>query len=423
LAYYYILVLYSKQTKYQGRGFLINFNIKGKHSRFKKVFSLILIVLIGGGINFGFTNLSNRIAFFKPVISGSSKWMTTNGQKYLYIKADSSFDLGFHTGYRLSNEIVKMKNLILISTPSFGLKYSEVEKLCKSYLPFIPEKYKQEMRGISEGATSGSGILIGFTDILVQSVFFEVLYGQVIPNSLTIKETLGCTAFGSLNDDGTVVIGQNMDLTKTFESVQSFVLHKLKDDPLVFTYRLGGCPALPMGKNEYGLTVIVNLVQTNIVAPTMTPTFVLIREGLASENTIEGFKNTIFPNNKSSYSRNFIIGNESNLIAVQSLPENQAITYPSTTVVQSNTFKEPLWQDTLIDPIYSKDRQIYAENLIESVYNNNELTNEELLDILRDQPRICRNEKGIFGTGTLAFMTTKSFGLGNPNGKIGAIPF
>ena len=118
----------------------------------------------------------------------------------------------------------------------------------------------------------------------------------------------------------------------------------------------------------------------------------------------------------------YIIANKSNLIALQSLPENQTVTYPSTIVVQSNTFREPLWQDTLIDPMYSKDRQIYAENLIDSVYNNNELTNEELLDILRDQPVICRNEKGIFGTGTLAFMTTKSFGLGNPNGKIGVTP-
>jgi len=379
-------------------------------------------MLLGGGINFSVSNISNRIAFFKPDISGLSKWITSNGQKYLYIKADSSFDLGFHTGYRLSNEIVKMKNLISISSPSFGLKYLEVENLCKKYLPFIPEKYDQEMKGISEGATSSSGIIISFTDILVQSVFFEALYGRVIPKSLVIEETLGCTAFGSLNSDGTVIIGQNMDLTKTFEGVQSFVLHKLKEDPFVFTYRLGGCPALPMGKNEYGVTVIVNLVQTNIVAPIMTPTFVLIREGLASENTIEGFKNAIFPNNKSSYSRNFIIADDNNLVAVQSLPENQTLTYPSTTVVHSNTFNELLWQETLIDPSYSIDRQLYAENLLENVYNGNELTNEELLNILRDQPRICRNEKGIFGIGTLAFMTTKSFGLGNPNGKIGVIP-
>lgn len=420
--YYLVINFYLKLRKVRGKGSLIYFNGNGKHSRLKRVLSIMLIILMGSGINFSIFNISNRLAFFKLDLSGSAKWITTNGQKFLYIEADNAYDLGYHTGNKLSKEIVKMKFLIFISAPSFGLTYSEVESLCKKYLPFIPEKYKEEMLGISEGATAGSGILISFTDVLVQSVFFEVLYGQVVPYSLTIKRTLGCTAFGSINSNGSVIIGQNMDLTKTFEGVQSFVLHKLANNPLVFTYRLGGCPALPMGKNEFGLTIIVNLVQTRVVAPIMIPTFVLIREGLAKENTVEGFNSIISPNNKSSYSRNLIIADENKILAIQSLPENQTINFPTSTIVHSNTFKELHWQDSLIDPIYSKERQIYAENLLETAYNNTELTNAELLDILRDQPEICRNEKGFLGIGTLAFMTTKSFGLGNPNGKIGKIP-
>ena len=101
-------------------------------------------------------------------------------------------------------------------------------------------------------------------------------------------------------------------------------------------------------------TIIVNLVQTKVVAPLVTPLCVLVREGLARETSVNGMYNRLFPNNKSSYSRNFIIANQSALLAVQSLPNNQTIVPSTSTVVQSNTFSDPYWQTSLLDPEYSK---------------------------------------------------------------------
>jgi hypothetical protein len=177
-----------------------------------------------------------------------------------------------------------------------------------------------------------------------------------------------------------------------------------------------------MGKNEYGLTLITNLVQTNIRAPITKPTFVVVREGLAKNKSIESFFSTLINDNHSAYSRNFIIANNTNMLAIQLLPENHTSHTPVSTIVQSNTFINPYWQSYLIDSNYSKDRQLYAENLMVFAYDNNELTNLELLDILRKQPIICRDESGLMGMKTVALITMNSFGLGTPNGNIGKIP-
>ncbi|MFX1233573.1 MAG: C45 family autoproteolytic acyltransferase/hydrolase [Promethearchaeota archaeon] len=419
---YYVIGFFSiRKIKNYGRIWLkLERNIKYK--KLRKACFILLVLFLGSSILLVSYNISNRIAFFKFNISGYSEWVNSNGQKYLYIEADNSYDLGYHTGFQLSSEIIKMKLLIYLYAPILGLCYSEFENLCLNYLSYIPEIYKQEIQGISDGASAGGGFYISFRDIVVQSVFFEVVYGRISPSKLSMNKVLGCTALGSKNMNGSVVIGQNMDLLKPFSWVQSFVLHRLKGKPLIFTYRLGGCPALPMGKNEYGLTIITNLVQTNIEAPVTEPTFVVVREGLTNYKNIEDICKTLVLNNKSAYSRNLIVANRTSILSVQALPENHTIQIPTTTIVQSNTYVNPYWQKYLTDLNYSKDRQALAENLISIAYNNNELTNSELLNILKSQPIICRDEPGLFGTQTVAFMTFNSFGLGKPNRRIGIIP-
>ena len=106
----------------------------------------------------------------------------------------------------------------------------------------------------------------------------------------------------------------------------------------------------------------------------------------------------------------------------QALPENQTKVTLTTIAVRTNRYLDPNWQDKLADPEYSKDRQEYAEELIEEEYEDNKLTNEELLKILGDEPIICRNGEGLFTMETAAFITTESFGLGTVNGKVGEIP-
>lgn len=421
LIFFLIYFCRKKWCKNSNRGICTDLKFIGKFAKVKKNLAIVLIIFIGASIICCCHNISNRFAFLRMDISGHSEWRDSNGQMYLYVEADNHYDLGYQTGYALSYKILAMKALLLISSSSYGLSYFDIEKICNEYDSYIPENYKQEILGMSEGATAGCGFLISYTDILVQSVFIEALYGRHIPSELSIMSDFGCTALGTINNDGSVLVGQNMDLIKPMGSLQSFVLHKLGNDPLVFTHRLGGGLTSPMGKNEW-LVLTVNLVQTKEVAPYMIPTFVLVREGLAKEKNIEGLYNTLFPNNSSSYSHNFIIANSSSILAVQSLPHNQTKTYPTNTIVFTNTFLNPFWQDTLLDPQYSKERQSYAEALLLEAYEDNKLTEEELIKILGDEPIICRNENGFFSMGTISFMTYNSFGIGTPNGNRGSIP-
>jgi len=371
-----------------------------------------------GGIIFVFYNISNRIAFYRQV-SGKAEWRVSNGQRYLYVEADTHYDLGYNTGKALSYEIVKAKYLLIATGLVYGLSYLKMESMSKDYLDYIPNKYQREIEGMKDGATAGSGFSITFSDILIQTLFFEIIYGRFNPTS---SAPFGCTDLGAKNNDNSIIIRQNVDIAKPFSLIHSFVLHKLNDDPLVFTYRLGGSLGFPTGKNEHGLNIVMNLVQTKIQAPLTTPIFVSVREGLANCKNVDDFYGILFPENESPYSLNFLLADDTDIIALQALPNNISLLYPATTIVQSNTYRDPLWQDNLVDKDYSKDRQEYAEDLIEEAYNDNHIKNKELLKILSDQPIICRNEEGIVGMKTIAFFTSESFGLGNSNGNIGSNP-
>ncbi len=421
-SYCLIYLFYVKYFKKKGKLFWKRIKYNKKNPKLNTIFGVGIVFCLCSSLALLCFNISYRIGYLNLGITGESKWIYSNGQRYLQINAETNYDLGYHTGFHLSSEIFKMRFLLSISEGSFGVSYSQMISLSEQYLPYIPQKYIEEMYGISDGATAGSGFPISFTDILVQNVIFEILYGQINPLSESIDSPLGCTTFGSKNNDSTIIVGQNMDLVKPFSWVQSFILHKVGDNPYVFTYRIGGCLALPMGKNEYGVTITTNLVQTRLIAPIMTPTFVLIREVLESIYNIDDIYEIMFPENRSAYSRNFIIANTTSLLTVESLPENQTLIYPISTVVHSNTYTNPNWQIFLVDPQYSKDRQAYAENLLNLAYNDNKIVNDELLTILKDAPTICREEQGFIGMSTVAFMTSYSFGLGNPNGHIGIMP-
>ncbi len=393
------------------------FKFKKRLIRSKKLLAVIGIYLLLGGIVFTFYNVSNRIAYTRTT-SGFSEWRTSNGEAYLYIEANDYYDLGYHTGKGLAFNIALMKYELLISSLMFGMNYFSMIELSRQYLEYIPEKYLLELHGISEGASAGSGLYVSFEDVLVQSVFLEILYGRT---SLEKSVSFGCTAFGTINNNNLTLIGQNIDLIKPMGACGAFILHKFQNDPLVFTYRIGTC-TLPMGKNENGIVMNINLVQLNILSELTTPFFVLAREAFSQSTNVEHCYDILFENNNIPYGCNILIAQNDSLISVQCLPNEINKLYPNPTIVHSNTYLNETWQDKLADPTYSKDRQEHAETLLNSAFEDNELTNSELLSLLGDKPIICRDESGLTGDGTVAFLTTNYFGIGTVHENIGIIP-
>jgi len=393
------------------------FRFKKKLYRTKRILALIGIYLLLGSVIFTFYNLSNRIAFSR-IYSGYSEWRNSNGESYLYINADDYYDLGYHTGKELALNIGLMKYELMISSLMFGIDYFSMIRIAKQYIEYIPENYLLELYGMSEGASAGSGLYISFEDILVQSVFLEIIYGRVLPDKIV---SFGCTAFGTINNNNHSLIGQNIDLIKPMGLCGAFVLHKFQDDPLVFTYRIGAC-TIPMGKNEHKVVINMNLVQLNIVSNITLPFFVLAREALSKSTTVEECYDNFFQNHYLPYGCNLLMAQNNTLLAIQCLPDEFNLNYPNSTVVHSNTYLNESWQTKLADPSYSKVRQEYAETILQSAYEDNLLTDSELLSLLGNKPVICRDEGGITGDGTVAFLTTNYFGLGTVHENIGLIP-
>lgn len=393
------------------------FKFRKKLIRTKRIFSLFGIYLLLGGVIFSFYNISNRIAFSR-IHSGYSEWRNSNGESYLYVNADNYYDLGYHTGKGLATNIALMKYELMISSLMFGIDYFSMIEIAKQYIEYIPENYLIELYGVSEGATAGSGLYLSFDDILVQSVFLEIIYGRVLPDKIV---SFGCTAFGTINNENITLIGQNIDLIKPMGLCGAFVLHKFRDDPLVFSYRIGAC-TIPMGKNEYDIVVNLNLVQLNIVSELTIPFFVLARDAFSHSTTIEECYNYFFQNHTLPYGCNLLIAQETELLAIQCLPNEFNLKYPNSTVVHSNTYLNQTWQTKLADPNYSKERQEYAENILQSAFEDEILTDSELLTLLGNRPIICRDEGGITGDGTVAFLTTNYFGIGTANENVGLIP-
>ena len=100
---------------------------------------------------------------------------------------------------------------------------------------------------------------------------------------------------------------------------------------------------MPMGKNEDGLTIVMNLVQINEKAALARPAFVGIREGLADSDDVDEFYEELFPKGKSPYGLNYLLRDENKILAVQALPDNQSTSYPQC-VVHSNRYLISDWK-------------------------------------------------------------------------------
>ena len=117
-----------------------------------------------------------------------------------------------------------------------------------------------------------------------------------------------------------------------------------------------------------------------------------------------------------------LISDPEKMIGVQIMPQEIRPNFVKDILVQANKYDYVDWQKYLRDPDYALERYQRANHLLRKTYDDNQgLTNELLLDILRDSPIICRDGENGLGQ-TIAFMTRESFGLGNANGKIGEIP-
>jgi len=350
-------------------------------------------------------------------------WHESNGQKYLEIYAFDHYDLGFLEGKFLSKKIHRLKDLIELLALKYIPKrfsYQKFISMAQEYEKYIPRYLQQEMQGMADALEN-----IFYGDILLQNCFLDILYGQLIPmNNYDLalhSYDFGCTSFGVINQNSTL-IGQNFDLAVIFKPTLTFTLIKMPNKPDIFSLRTGALLSLPVGRNTHGVALSVTLIKNRMKGAISIPCSIKTRIAFETCNNAETMYNFII-STPSPTSGTLLIADESKIIALEILPTKYYREDVTDTIVRSNTFISNSLQKFLIKPKYSKKRQRYAENQLNEVYNHNKgLTDGGLLNLLADDPIICRMKYR--RSKTIAFNTKLYFGLGNPNQNTpGIIPF
>ncbi len=326
----------------------------------------------------------------------------------------------------LAEQILTLKGLFLLLGMTYDIPYSQLRTMAEEYRSYFPEDQIEEMHGMAAGVSAGSGFVITFSDILIQNTWYDVFYGRIAP---ALPGPLGCTAImGWTNATGAepdpqVIGGQNFDLQKPFGSTTTFVYHQLPNLPAIFGLRVGGCLNLPIGKSSVNVSAFVTLVQTNLVGDVGIPVCSRTRTAWNHARTADAFLSKFYGDSGvvPACGFNLLVCDPFEAFAVASAPGISLIEslLPTSYLVRTNTYLNSSWQDWLMDPDYSKDRQTRAENLVESSISDTLLNDSELLSILQDQPIICRSTTKFTETATLAFITTTQFGLGNPVDNVG----
>jgi hypothetical protein len=430
-----IIILIVKYHQKRKPDFLIYQNKWfGKHRGLKA----LLIIFLVSGVFLTSLNVTTRTFFYRssPNINGNFRWMKSNTQEYLEVTAEDRYSLGYLEGRGLAKQIINFRSAILTSGLIYWQKsYSIMVDEAKLYLPAIPQEYQTEMQGMADGASFQSGQYISFEDILLQNVYLDLSYGRWLPilNESASGE-FGCTDVGARNPDGSIIMGQNFDYSKILDHdsmfpSMSFVHLKFAGKTEMFGLRFGGMLALPVMKTANNITVVVTVIETNILTNYSMPAVVVARYAFENTNKAEDLIRIVFDEYERNVGFTILAKNQTHLIGIQSHPLGYRIN-ENATIVNSNCYAYPDWNEEILGSgDYSKTRQKYTERLLKDKTEDGELTYEELLEILGTTEDGFEGEKsapcydqGLMGDATLAVFTERHFALGNVHDGLGVIP-
>lgn len=394
------------------------------------IFGIVILSIVA---TLGIINVSFRLAYIRSV-EGTAEWKVSDGQDYLEIQADDYYSLGYLEGKELASEIRTVWLAVHLQLDS---EYKELYDDYYDKFTELPdyEDYVDEMQGIADGASQANGLPITFKDIFMQNIFLDLRYGHIKVDGYLGE--MGCTAIASKNDNGTITLGQNFDLEPDFAPVLSWVSHKVGDNPRVFSLRFGGILSAPIMMNEYGVKCLVNMVETNKTSDEVAvPAAILSRYAIERATTKDELFNYMLRNgngyHKITSSFNLIMADNESFVGLQCLSGGNIRNRTGNRIVQTNRFVEQNgdWNGQYFAKgNYSLSRQQHAEQLLQSKTSDENLSNEELIEILSEktqlegesQSEICRTNESY--SITLAFMTQNNFGIGNPcDNPIGTLP-
>ena len=130
----FLLSLFQKKRKHNKEEIKrFKDRFKGRFAKLKMIFVFYFIIMFIGAAFFACYNLSNRIAFIR-FVSGSYQFKNSNGEKYLVVKAEDHYSLGYLIGQALSSKILEMKTLLMGQSILIGKNYFNDAIICTTNL-------------------------------------------------------------------------------------------------------------------------------------------------------------------------------------------------------------------------------------------------------------------------------------------------
>ncbi len=392
--------------------------------------TVVLFFILTFTISFGFLN-SSLACENNTYETSYAEWKFSNGQPYLYVKADNYYTLGYLEGKNLAFQTAWMKLMIMLQAQEIGLSYDAAIFYALDYLDYFPEEYLLEMNGFADAIDFVLvpfmgvvyNITIDFLDVLAQNCFWDIYYGKIVPMMSGYPQSpliaAGCTAIGSRTSWGRAILGQTIDISLLMQPTTSWVYTKIQGKK-VFSFRTGSMLAMG-GVNKYGVAISTNLLEVLNVGCIGKPISVIYRSALENAKNVRQAKNIILDNDF-TLGWNYIIRDKRNIIAIETIPNSYSIERVKRRgyTFDANLYENPLFKTFMIYPMKYAERYDRVSELCQIYSEDGKLDINDLFDIYSD-PVIARRYTNLdpleVGTAGSFFVDAKSrvyFCLGNP---------
>jgi hypothetical protein len=339
-----------------------------------------------------------------------------NGKaKMLEVKASDHYTMGYLKARTIGDEMIAYMDTVDREVADYAgkLLMYRVKKKSRYYWDAMTDESRDEVIGVYHGLLD-EGYEIKAADVLFSYVWRELVYVTLAVKIGPIyykffykgkhkdEELGGCSAFGALNPDGSVIMGQTIDSppqSKGFENYYFEEQEILGEGVTVTTSSYAGLFGWTMGWNSEGVCVVINNMFTSEYAkePRLPYTFAG-REALRVSSSAPEYIN-FWIENKSPNAQNYMVCDlEGNLMLIERSREEYVVwdvkkeglsgTYWEEIgmLTSTNTFVADELKDLILFPDVCTGRQPTADMVAKKYMADGSLNKGEMIEILAYQP-------------------------------------
>lgn len=201
-------------------------------------------------------------------------WLTSHPPRLVSLTGTPQ-EMGLQHGRILSAEIRSLYDSYVLQglCGVEGYREQDLIRIGEHYDRFIPDEYREEMRGIAQG----SGM--PYEKILVINTFADAVVG---------KTPRACSALAVKTSHG-LLVGRNLDWINHRVAHRSgvvFLLHP-KDRNAILSVSWPGLVGVVTGMNNQGLCLSLNLAFAGDLEPNAMPCLLRLRQTLETQQSLE----------------------------------------------------------------------------------------------------------------------------------------